>query len=90
MKLYSGNGGDHPARAVDSTQVKTADRGLGVHRLVIASPLLHMRGEDHQNRACPECTNPFLSTRPAIQGAQRSLFRYAKNRPQRIGRILAE
>jgi hypothetical protein len=24
----------HPARAVDSTQVKTADRGLGVHRLV--------------------------------------------------------
>ncbi len=27
------NGGDHPARAVDSTQVKTADRGLGVHRL---------------------------------------------------------
>ncbi len=27
----SANGGDHPARAVDSTQVKTADRGLGVH-----------------------------------------------------------
>ena len=24
---------DHPARAVDSTQVKTADRGLGVHRM---------------------------------------------------------
>ncbi len=29
------NDGDHPARAVDSTQVKTADRGLGVHRMVI-------------------------------------------------------
>jgi len=36
-KNYSANGGDHPARAVDSTQVKTADRGLGVHRLVIPS-----------------------------------------------------
>jgi|688.fasta_scaffold705226_1 hypothetical protein len=29
------NDRDHPARAVDSTQVKTTDRGLGVHRLVI-------------------------------------------------------
>jgi hypothetical protein len=26
---------DHPARAFDSAQVKTADRGLGVHRLVL-------------------------------------------------------
>jgi hypothetical protein len=34
--LDCGNDRDHPARAVDSTQVKTADRGLGVHRLVIA------------------------------------------------------
>jgi hypothetical protein len=31
----SDNDRDHPARAVDLTQVKTADRGLGVHRLVI-------------------------------------------------------
>lgn len=30
------NAGDNPARAVDSTQVKTADRGLGVYRLVLA------------------------------------------------------
>jgi hypothetical protein len=35
MVSHGQNGGDHPARAVDSTQVKTADRGLGVHRLVI-------------------------------------------------------
>jgi hypothetical protein len=28
------NDRDHPARAVDSTQVKMADRGLGVHGLV--------------------------------------------------------
>jgi hypothetical protein len=34
--LHADNGGDHPARAVDSTQIKTADRGLGVHRFVIA------------------------------------------------------
>ena len=31
------NGGDHPARAVDSTQVRTVDRGLGVHRFVQVS-----------------------------------------------------
>jgi len=33
----SGNVSDNPVRAVDSTQVKTTDRGLGVQRLVIAS-----------------------------------------------------
>ena len=33
----SQNDRDHPARAVDSTQVKLADRGLGVHRLVLSS-----------------------------------------------------
>ncbi len=32
--FLNANDRDHPARAVDSTQVKTADRGLGVHRLV--------------------------------------------------------
>ena len=29
------NDGDHPARAVASSQVRTADRGLGVHRFVL-------------------------------------------------------
>ena len=29
------NDRDHPARAVDSTQVRTVDRGLGVHRFVL-------------------------------------------------------
>jgi len=33
------NAGDNRARAVDSTQVKTAVRGLRVHRLVIPFPL---------------------------------------------------
>ena len=35
VALLATNDRHHRARAVDSTQVKTADRGLGVHRLVI-------------------------------------------------------
>ena len=31
LLLEGTNGSDNPARAVDSTQVKKADRGLGVH-----------------------------------------------------------
>jgi|GEM_PF-6359670 len=33
MKRKRHNVCDHPARVVDLTQVKTADRGLGVHRV---------------------------------------------------------
>ena len=42
-ELSKTNGGDHPARAIDSTQVKTADRGLRlqpiVRRFVSAKPV---------------------------------------------------
>ncbi len=34
-RLVEPNGCDHPARAVDSTQVKTAVRGLGCNRLFV-------------------------------------------------------
>jgi hypothetical protein len=34
---------DHPARAVDSTQVIRADRGLGVHRVVLAISSIGLR-----------------------------------------------
>lgn len=37
------NESDHPARAVDSTQVKTANRGLGVHRVVLAISSIGLR-----------------------------------------------
>ena len=33
-ELHADNDRHHPDRAVDSTQVKTADRGLGVHAIV--------------------------------------------------------
>jgi len=35
MLLLRTNAGDQRARAIDSTQVKTADRGLRVHGFVI-------------------------------------------------------
>jgi hypothetical protein len=35
MLLLRTNAGDQRARAIDSTQVKTADRGLRLHRIVL-------------------------------------------------------
>ncbi len=50
------NAGDKRARAVDSTQVKTAVRGLRVHRLVIGLLRSPIRANGEMRKAPPSRT----------------------------------